>query len=140
MQCRFTLYGIVSCCAWHHMVHPERLENYLHTYLYSYISFIYGDLIQQFIWSLYLQWRYRSTKSIVWSMSCETYMNKKNKQSKLQKWHWKIRLLKNRYSGNNTYNNVPVTKHYVMYLTPLSSNSNNTLFLLSIVLEAVHNL
>ena len=66
-------------------------------------------------------------------MSCETYMNKKNKQSKLQKWHWKIRLLKNRYSGNNTYYNVPVIKRYVMYLTLLPGNNNNTLILLSIL-------
>ena len=51
MQCRFTLYGIVSCCAWHHMVHPERLENYPCTYLdlsiQSYIARIYNESIDQ---------------------------------------------------------------------------------------------
>ena len=56
MQCRFTLYGIVSCCAWHHMVHPGRLQNYLCTYLYWYIQIYifnvdFGNLYKVHIYS-----------------------------------------------------------------------------------------
>ena len=56
MQCRFTLYGIVSCCAWHHMVHPERLENYPCIYLYLYIQIYifnvgFGNLYKVHIYS-----------------------------------------------------------------------------------------
>ena len=53
MQCRFTLYGIVSCCAWHHMVHPEWLENYPCIYLYLYIQIyiLFGNLYKVYIYS-----------------------------------------------------------------------------------------